>query len=97
MVLSVEIALERLQKAVRNRVSQVGKEFNNHYELAMFLYNKLGSLTAKTQSEIVLGRVDLLFNCLKSYNFNKPEYLMEFLIQIDSDTKNRSIVNQIID
>lgn len=97
LVLAGEIALERLQKAVKNRVSQVGKEFNNHYELAMFLYNNLGSVTEKAQSEIVLGRVDLLFNCLKSSKFNKPEYLKEFLVEIDSDTKNRSIVDQIID
>jgi ppGpp synthetase/RelA/SpoT-type nucleotidyltranferase/TPR repeat protein len=97
LVLAGEIALERLQKAVRNRVSQAGKEFNNHYELAMFLYNKLGSVTEEEQSEIVLGRVDLLFNWLKSYNFNKPEYLREFLVEIDSDTRNRSIVDQIID
>lgn len=97
LVLSGEIALERLQKAVRNRVSQAGKEFNNHYELAMFLYNKLGSVTEESQSEIVLGRVDLLYNCLKSSNFNKPEYLKEFLLGINPDPKNRSIVDQIMD
>jgi ppGpp synthetase/RelA/SpoT-type nucleotidyltranferase/Tfp pilus assembly protein PilF len=97
LVLAGEIGLERLQKAVRNRVSQVGKEFNNHYELAMFLYNKLGSLTEDAQNEIVLGRVDLLFNCLKSTKFNKPEHLKEFLVGINSDTGNRSIVDQIID
>ncbi|MEL7598246.1 MAG: tetratricopeptide repeat protein, partial [Clostridiaceae bacterium] len=97
LVLAGEIALERLQKAVRNRVSEVGKEFNNHYELAMFLYNKLGSVTEEAQNEIVLGRVDILFNCLKSSKFNKPEYLKEFLVNIDSDTKDRSIVDQIMD
>lgn len=97
LVLSGEIALERLQKAVRNRVSQAGKEFNNHYELAMFLYNKLGSVTEKSQSEIILGRVDLLYNCLKSSNFNKPESLKEFISELNSDTRNRSIVDQIMD
>jgi tetratricopeptide (TPR) repeat protein len=97
LVLAGEIGLERLQKAVKNRVSQVGKEFNNHYELAMFLYNRLGSLTEEAQNEVVLGRVDLLFNCLKSSHFNKPEYLKEFLVEINSDTEKRSIVDQIID
>jgi tetratricopeptide (TPR) repeat protein len=97
LVLAGEIALERLQKAVKNRVSQVGKEFNNHYELAMFLYNKLGSSTEDSQKEIVLGRVDLLFDCLKSSKFNKPENLKQILMNIDPETKNRSIVDQIID
>lgn len=97
LVLAGEIALERLQKAVKNRVSQEGKEFNNHYELAMFLYNKLGSTTVDSQKEIVLGRVDLLFNCLKSSRFNKPERLKDLLVFIDPNTKNRSIVDQLID
>ncbi len=82
---------------MKNRVSEVGKEFNNHYELAMFLYNKLGSVTEEAQNEIVLGRVDILFYCLKSSKFNKSEYLKEFLVNIDSDTKDRSIVDQIMD
>lgn len=63
----------------------------------MFLYNKLGSVTEEAQNEIVLGRVDILFNFLKSSKFNNPEYLKEFLVNIDSDTKDRSIVDQIMD
>lgn len=97
LVLAGEIALERLQKAVKNRVSEVGKEFNNHYELAMFLYNKLGSGGEGAKSEIVLGRVDLLYNSLKSSLFNKPENFMEILEYIDKDAKSRTIVDQIID
>lgn len=97
LVLAGEIALERLQKAVKDRVSEGGKEFNNHYELAMYLYNKLGPIAKDSQREIVLGRVDLLFNTLKSFRFNKPEHLKGILLHIDPDTKNRSIVDQIID
>lgn len=97
LVLAGEIALQRLQKAVKNRVSQVGKEFNNHYELAMFLYNKLGSSSEGSSSEIVLGRADLLFNSIKSTAFNKPENLKEIISCVDPDTKNRPVVDQIID
>lgn len=97
LVLAGEIALERLQKAVKNRVSQVGKEFNNHYELAMFLYNNLGNINESNHSEIILGRADLLFNCLKASKLNKPEYLRELLAEIDFDTRNRPVVDQIID
>ncbi|MDP4179243.1 MAG: tetratricopeptide repeat protein [Bacillota bacterium] len=97
LVIAGEIALERLQKAVKNRVSQVGKEFNNHYELAMFLYNKLGSSANELESEIIMGRVDLLFNCLKSSKFNKPEYMKEFLVNIDPEAKDMPIVDQIME
>ncbi|MDF2513708.1 MAG: hypothetical protein K0S04_3574 [Herbinix sp.] len=97
LVLAGEIALERLQKAVKNRVSQVGKDFNNHYELAMFLYNKLGHTTESSQSDIVLGRVDLLFQCIKTSEYNNPESLKELLLAINHDIKTHPVVEQIID
>lgn len=96
MVLAGEIALERLQKAVKTRVTQVGKEFNNHYELAMFLYSNLNGLTESTNEETILGRVDLLYNSLKSSVYNKPEYLKDLLVGMDPDTKNNSVVDQIM-
>ena len=97
LVLAGEIALQRLQKAVRNRVSQVGKEFNNHYEVAMFLNNKLGSGSEGYQGEITLGRVDLLFKCIKDSEFNKPENLKELLVYVNPEGKNGTIVDQIMD
>lgn len=97
LVLAGEIALERLQKAVKNRVSEVGQEFNNHYELAMFLYNKLGSASTDSRRNTVLGRVDLLFQCIKSSVYNKPESLKDLILYIDPDTRTRPVVDQIID
>ena len=97
LVLAGEIALERLQKAVKNRVSQVGKNFNNHYELAMFLYNKLGHTTESSQRDIVLGRVDLLFQCIKTSEYNNPESMKDLLLVIDHDIKTHPVVEQIID
>ena len=97
LVLAGEIALQRLQKAVKYRVSQVGSEFNNHYEVAIFLNNNLGNSIENSQNEIVLGRVDLLFSSIKSSGFNKPEKLKELLVDIDKERKDRSIVDQIMD
>ncbi len=97
LVLAGEIALQRLQKAVKYRVSQVGTEFNNHYEIAIFLNNNLGSSVDSSQNEIVLGRVDLLFSCIKSSGFNKPEKLKELLVDIDLNRTERSVVDQIMD
>ncbi len=96
LVLAGEIALQRLQKAVKNRVSQVGQEFNNHYELAMYLYNKLGSASENSSREIVLGRADLLFNCIKDSRFNKPEAMKELILYVDPYAKGKPIVDQII-
>ncbi len=96
LVLTAEIALQRLQTAVKNRVSQVGSEFNNHYEVAIFLNNRFSS-HENTNGELMLGRVDLLFNCIKSTDLNKPERIKELLSDVDPQRKDRSIVDQIMD
>lgn len=97
LVLAGEIALQRLQKAMKNRVSQVGTEFGNHYELAMFLYNKLGYQTEGVHKDIVLGRVDLLFDCIRSTGYDKPEALKELLTDIDTDSRKGPVVDQILE
>jgi ppGpp synthetase/RelA/SpoT-type nucleotidyltranferase len=40
LVLTGEIALGRLQRATRQRVSERGSRFNNHYELAAYVYER---------------------------------------------------------
>lgn len=97
MVLAGEIALERLQKAVKNRVSQSGTEFNNHYEVASFINNKLGPTINDSQGETALGRVDLLFKCIKTTEFNKPEKLKELISYVTPENRDRSVVDQIMD
>lgn len=41
LVLAGEIALERLQRAAKQRLSKQGERFNNHYELAAYIYDKI--------------------------------------------------------
>lgn len=41
IVLAGEIALERLQRAAKLRLSKAGERFNNHYELAAYIYDRL--------------------------------------------------------
>ena len=97
LVLAGEIALQRLQKAVKNRVSQTSKEFNNHYEVAMFLHTNLGSASEGVPTEIVLGRVDLMYQCIKTTEYQKPEKLKELLTYVDILDRDRSVVEQLMD
>lgn len=97
LVLAGEIALQRLQKAVKIRVSQTGKEFNNHYEVAMFLHTNLGSTTEGITYELLLGRVDLMFQCIKSTEFQRPDKLKELLSYVDVTDKGRSVVEQLME
>src|SRR5918912_2760500 len=41
LVLAGEIALERLQRAAKLRIDKMSGKFNNHYELAAYIYDKI--------------------------------------------------------
>ncbi|TIN69640.1 MAG: hypothetical protein E5Y30_18425 [Mesorhizobium sp.] len=79
MVIAGEIALERLQKAVERRLSSAqDTQFDNHYELAAYLYKWLrGSVPEGTEPAI--GRVDILWELLKRANLNSPGKLLPLL------------------
>ncbi|WP_051217501.1 GTP pyrophosphokinase [Paenibacillus assamensis] len=97
LVLAGEIALERLQNAAKIRVTGTGKEFNNHYELSSYLYDSMKSHIKKGDYEPIMGRADVLYKFLQNVELNSPEKLSQFTNDLDPDTENRPVVDQIID
>lgn len=97
LVLAGEIALERLQNAVKLRVAETGKSFNNHYELSSYLYDAVRRKMSDSKEEPVMGRADILYTFLKLADLDKPEHIEKFIDQLDSNTEKRPIVDQIID
>uniref|UniRef100_A0A914YW84 RelA/SpoT domain-containing protein n=1 Tax=Panagrolaimus superbus TaxID=310955 RepID=A0A914YW84_9BILA len=62
LVLSGEIALERLQRAGELRASTRGREFTNHYDLAASLLDLARiHLSVGDVTQAAMGRVDVLF------------------------------------
>jgi ppGpp synthetase/RelA/SpoT-type nucleotidyltranferase len=49
MVIAGEIAFERLQKAVQRRLDEPNQPFANHYELASYIYNKVGDMKSSEE------------------------------------------------
>jgi ppGpp synthetase/RelA/SpoT-type nucleotidyltranferase len=100
LVLTGEIALERLQIALRNRTLQNKQTFPNHYDLANYLYSKFmqdSSLNGNQTETFVLGRVDILFQFLNEIDKNRVcdlEPYLEYRYDLDED---RSIINQLVD
>ena len=95
MVLTGEIALERLQEAVKDRVSADEQEFNNHYELAAFLH---GVFKPRSHDhEPVMGRADVLFKALEILSLNSPKALRPYLEELEPATDGRSIAERLID
>lgn len=97
LVLSGEIALERLQTAVKERVSKQSVGFSNHYELSAFLYDSIKGKFPDTSIEPIMGRADVLWEFLKSSNLNHPIKIKKYVTELDYNTKKRPITEQIID
>ncbi|HBF77145.1 MAG TPA: hypothetical protein DEF85_04670 [Clostridiaceae bacterium] len=97
LVLSGELALKRLQKAVKERIRKNGTAFTNHYELAAFIYDRISATTNTQFEDINMGRADVLFKFLKTLNFNRPECVEKYIEKVDPECKNASVVEQIVD
>jgi hypothetical protein len=96
LVMTGEIALERLQKAGDARVAAHAR-FANHFDLAAYLLDRAAPLLQGPASEAVLGRIDVLYNLLEELNLSTPEGLEPFLATLTGDTERRPLAEQIID
>lgn len=97
LVLAGELALRRLQKAVKERISKDDTPFSNHYELAAFIYDRISDMSNAKCDEITMGRVDVLYNFLRDVSRNTPEYINQYIEFVDYMHYELSIVEQIID
>jgi ppGpp synthetase/RelA/SpoT-type nucleotidyltranferase len=97
LVMTGEIALERLQKAGEARVASSGRKIANHYDLAVHLLSAAGDITDKPISESGLGRVDLLFDFISVLGIDTPELLQPYIDALHGNVELRPLAEQIID
>lgn len=97
LVLAGEIALERLQKAAKNRITETGKKFNNHYELSSYLYDSMRNYIKRDNYEPILGRADVLYKFLQYVELDDPKKLSLYTSGLDPDTDRRPVVDQLVD
>lgn len=97
LIIAGEIALERLQRALKARVSGSAKRFANPYQLAAFLYDAVRSGSPEAQGEPVIGRTDLLLAFLRLAKMDRPARLRKYLKQIRPDTEKAPVVEQLVD
>lgn len=96
LVLSGEIALKRLQKAVQDRVKRMSVSFDNHYDLASFLFDRVCQKCINID-EIVMGRVDQLYKFLSLSDLNSTEKLEHYIEVLSFDYQKETIVEHILD
>ncbi|MGE5629820.1 MAG: GTP pyrophosphokinase [Caulobacteraceae bacterium] len=87
LVLSGEIALERLQKAFKHRIATIEQQFNNHYELAALIREKIDHELLK---EFFMGRVDVLLRFLHKVELDNPQKICKYLNKLKNISKNKS-------
>lgn len=95
LVLSGEIALERLQKAMEKRVSEEDTIFRNHFEFASFLYDKF----AKNHPNCDMENIDELFLFLKYIDLDSPLKLAPYVQQMEASPETsvtQKVLNAII-
>jgi ppGpp synthetase/RelA/SpoT-type nucleotidyltranferase len=95
LVLSGEIALERLQKAMEKRVRHKSTIFGNHFELAAFLYDHF----SKINQNCDIDNIDELFLFLQFIGLNSPEKLLPFIKEVSLNTDGNvthKLLNKII-
>lgn len=97
LVLVGESNLERLQKAIKDRVERSGQSFSNHYELASFIFDSLKQNIKEIKKDFYLGRADVLFRFLQLAKLNTPTIIKQYISKVNLTPNHKEIVEQIID
>jgi ppGpp synthetase/RelA/SpoT-type nucleotidyltranferase len=101
LVLTGEIALERLQKAVETRIQNLNRPFHNHYEVAAYLYERIHSQKRgrATEVEVTLpmGRIDILYRLLQIAGLDQPHELARFAAQVNLNAVHKTVTDQIVE
>ncbi|MFV0364109.1 MAG: GTP pyrophosphokinase family protein [Suipraeoptans sp.] len=101
LVLSGEIALERLQKAGNIRIQSSKDKFKSQFDLASFLSTRFQRKGKPEISVIQVGNIELLYKLTKKLDLDEPAMLMPYLRSVkvfsETDKKMETISMQIID
>jgi ppGpp synthetase/RelA/SpoT-type nucleotidyltranferase len=94
LVLTGEIALERLQKAIERRSSKDNAAFKNEFELASYLAQRATKLGMPVTD---IGRVDVLISVLRDLKQDAPAQLGRYLERISPEDEANPIADVVLD
>ena len=97
LVLSGEIALERLQAAGDKRIQSTTAAFSNQYDLASYLYNYLNSSPPSSDIKVRMGNVELLFRLLNRLKLDSVQELGQILKSLRLQNDRRTVCQQLTD
>lgn len=97
LVMTGEIALERLQSAGNERIQNKNSTFGSQYDLASYLYNFLSVNFKQEDVELRMGNVELLFQLLRKMKILRVKEIEPILKSVKFEKDRRNISQQIID
>lgn len=97
LVLTGEIALERLQSAGNERIKNKNTTFISQYDLASYLYNYLSSKYKQDDIEFRMGNVELLFRLICRLKIESVKEVEPVVKSLKLVNDKRSISQQLID
>lgn len=97
LVLTGEIALERLQSAGNERIKNKNTTFISQYDLASYLYNCLSSKYKQDDIEFRMGNVELLFRIICRLKIESVKEVEPVVKSLKLVNDKRSISQQLID
>ena len=97
LVLTGEIALERLQSAGNERIKNKETTFTSQYDLASYLYNYLSNNFRPEDIELRMGNIELLFRLISRLKMNTVKEIQPVLKSVKFEKDRRNISQQIVD
>jgi ppGpp synthetase/RelA/SpoT-type nucleotidyltranferase len=94
LVLSGELALERLQRAIQRRTAKQNIGFNDQFELASFLSQRAARDDWQTKD---VGKVDVLLSALQYLGQSTPSGVSKYVEQVALDERDRPIADVLVD
>lgn len=92
LVLTGEIALERLQRLIEERVGRPDAQFENLYELQEFLSAQVPNISSKE-----IGRLNFLLPLLQSAGIDTPSRLHPYLQEVAHEPSDSPLADRLID
>ncbi|MEO7718604.1 MAG: RelA/SpoT domain-containing protein [Capsulimonas sp.] len=97
LVMTGEVALESLQRAVQARMNKADSIFKSHYDLAAYIYDAIRPLYDNDTDDPVIGRVDVLYRFLALIELLKPEELRRHIERVTPHSNGEPISEQLVD
>ena len=97
LVLTGELSLERLERAMDQRIQAAKAPFDNPYDLSSYLFDHVRNEFDKEASQEAMGHADWLLELLRRAGLNSAEAIKPYLDALAPDFEKRTIAEQVID